>query len=120
MVATADSTCVYAIPAAALLAAASRSPHLISGLVCTLSGRLTAAHDLIEDFALAGAKQRIVQAVLRAHASGQFVITHEELAGLVGMRREDVTRALHDLARAGTVQLIPARHTIEVVAHDRQ
>lgn len=115
MVATAGSTLVYAIPSAALLAVASRSPELIAGLVCTLSGRLAAARDLIEDFALVDARERIVRAVLRAQASGRTALTHDELAGLVGMRREDVTKVLHDLERIGIVRLVPTSHGIKVV-----
>jgi CRP/FNR family transcriptional regulator, cyclic AMP receptor protein len=118
LVATIDNTIVYSMSAPDLLRAASKSSGLATRLISLLSDEVSVAHDRMEDLALADVKHRLVNTILRAQAIGRTFFTHDELAGEVGVHREDITRVLHDLVKAQVLRLNPADHTVEILKDD--
>lgn len=88
-----------------LLEALSRRPDLLHQFLDLLAGRLAAAYAEIETRVFETVVQRLARRLLQlaemSQGPGWIVLPHSfghgELAQLLGVRRETVTRAIHDL-----------------------
>lgn len=72
--------------------------------------------DRVEDLALYPVSTRLAHVLIRlAEASGRqmVAVTHDDLARLIGTRREEVTRALRRYRRQGLITTEPGRIRIE-------
>jgi CRP/FNR family transcriptional regulator len=95
---------VWALPADELLAYLPRDSALLRLVLDALSRRLTLANGLLRNVALLPVAQRIPDTVARVNGAlggRPHRLTHEALAGLVGARRETVSRAVAAPRAAG-------------------
>jgi CRP/FNR family transcriptional regulator len=101
----ADTTTVFTIPRAALLALVSSRPAVARWLVTRLAALVSALSDDIELLRSASIDERVRHA-LRTLGSGrrEVRVTHEELAARVGAERANVSRALRRLAGTGAIR----------------
>ena len=88
---------------------------------CSLAGRIAEFRDAFLDITLADARQRLLRYLLRRldgkpNASLGVVrlgISHQDLALLLGIRAESLSRALTDLERAGKLRRL-SRQTFQL------
>jgi CRP/FNR family transcriptional regulator, dissimilatory nitrate respiration regulator len=88
---------------------------------CALASRVTEFRDIIFDLTLAEAKQRLIRYLLRKLESRpnpslgvvRLGISHQDLALLLGIRPESLSRALTDLEKAGKIKRL-SRQTFQL------
>jgi len=96
------------LPRAPFVRIAREHPQVLERAIAILCSRLRDAHGRETELALHTVHERIASALLRLqrdHPGGVPALSHEDLAHLVGAARETVTRALHDMARQGAVEV---------------
>lgn len=92
----------------AFLKVALREPVILERAIHVMCQRLRNAHQREVELALRTVHERIASVLLHitdTHAAAAPALSHEEVARLVGAARETVTRALHDMARQGAVEI---------------
>lgn len=104
--------------------AISSSPHMAISLLKALSQRLREADQQIESLALKDVQARVEQA-LRGIAEKEgdelvipALITHRDIAAMVGASREMVTRVFRALEASGVIRVVGRRTTLMRTAHD--
>jgi CRP-like cAMP-binding protein len=117
--ATAIEPCgLVEVPAARAFEAMSQEPELALELVSNLAERLASAYDEIQTVSSRIAVVRVASRLLTfpgvEHSENCWAeltrrFTHEELAQIVGVRRETLTRALARLSGLGLVDCAPGR-----------
>jgi CRP-like cAMP-binding protein len=105
-----EESAVLLVPAAPLLALVERHPAVARRVIQILSARLRRFALLAGDLSFAPVTSRLAAHLLRACApAGSDVIdlsaTRAELAAHLGTVREEVSRALSDLARQGVLEV---------------
>lgn len=117
IVASAPYTRIIHFPQRDLRAFLAAHPAMMGAALDTLAELVYAFLELIEDIALYDVKSRVAR-VLRRLAQEQdcpsLDMTHQELAAMLGTRREEVTRCLGEFQARGWVQCERGR----IVLHD--
>lgn len=109
------------LPTAVVKEALKRNPELAWAAACSLAGRITDFRDAFFDLTLADARERLLRYLLRrlegkTNASLGMVrlgINHQDLALLLGIRPESLSRALADLETSGKVKRL-SRQTFQL------
>lgn len=117
VVATSEETVVYHIAPAHFRRFLLDHSKVALAVIGLLGRRLADARDLVEQLALYDSETRLVHTLARlASRSPDHSVheTHEELARLVGTRREHVTRILRQLRQRGIVEYQPHSRRIMV------
>jgi CRP/FNR family cyclic AMP-dependent transcriptional regulator len=106
---------VLGIPRPAVLAVMADCPQLAEGLLRTLSGRLRALVDIVDELALHSVRGRLAALLLEQAGAGPLTTTptHAELAARLGTVREVVSRNLKALEHVGLIRV--HRGVIELV-----
>lgn len=120
------------LPAEEVKRALKRDPELAWMGACALSCRITEFRDIILDLTLAEAKQRLLRYLLRRlHGRPnpslgvvRLGISHQDLALLLGIRAESLSRALTELEASNKVKRL-SRQTFQlfqknIVAEDHE
>lgn len=104
--------------------AISSSPDMAMSLLKSLSQRLREADQQIESLALKDVQARVEQALyaIAELEDNQLVIpaliTHRDIADMVGASREMVTRVFRTLEASGIIRVVGRRTTLTRTAHD--
>lgn len=109
------------LPAGEVKNALQKNPELAWMAACALSRRITEFRDIIFDLTLAEAKQRLLRYLLRRlegrpNASLGIVplgISHQDLALLLGIRAESLSRALTELENSKKIKRL-TRQTFQL------
>lgn len=107
-----EPTAIVSSTRAEFLEGLSRRPDLLQQFLDFLAARLIGAHTEIESLVFENVVQRLGRALLRlvtmSEGSGWIAIPqlfgHGELARLLGVRRETVTRAMRELRKLDVLQ----------------
>jgi CRP/FNR family transcriptional regulator len=105
-----DESVVLFVPRAPLLAALDRCPGSALEVIRILARRVRRFAALVEDLSLRDVLERLARHLLREAARQpdadiQLPATREELAAHVGTVREQASRALSELKRAGIIDV---------------
>jgi len=90
----------------------THSPKVALRLIEVLAARLETAQEQLETLAFRAVPARLASALLRLRGADtdEFVgVTHQELADLIGVHRETVTRVLNDFGSRGLIELHRSR-----------
>ncbi len=97
-------------------------PEVALNLIQELGEKLNEADSKIRDLALANAEIKLIHELIRlSKKHGEKTndslriedrLTHEELAGMIGVSRETVTRAIQELKEKGIIYLDKTRHIL--------
>lgn len=108
-----DGTLIYALPWHPFLELVAARPRAVASLAALLRTRRAEEHALLRELAFYTMKARLAHRLADlASASTGWVVseTREALAGMIGSRAEEVTRALHQLRDEGLVDFRPHCH----------
>lgn len=117
--ATSARTTVWSIPLAHFRRFLLTHPNAALNVAELLGRRLVETRDLLEEVALYDIETRLEHALVRLasrHPDRVVSETHEELAHMIGARREHVTRSLRHLRARGVVEYEPHGRRIVVRA----
>lgn len=99
------------LPTEEVKRAVQTDPQLAWAASCSLANRITEFRDIVFDLTLAEAKQRLLRYLLRklegkTNAFGvvRLGINHQDLALLLGIRPESLSRALTELEESGKMK----------------
>jgi CRP/FNR family transcriptional regulator, dissimilatory nitrate respiration regulator len=117
----AESSELSLLPTEAVKSALKKDAELAWLAACALASRVTEFRDIIFDLTLAEAKQRLIRYLLRKLENRpnsslgvvRLGISHQDLALLLGIRPESLSRALTDLEKAGKIKRL-SRQTFQV------
>jgi len=100
---------VYRIPVGELLMFLQQKPEIAMRIICFLSAKLASAEHKLRDVALSNPETRLMQELERLYEKyGEETedyrvitrrFTHEELANLIGMTRETISRLIPRLVK---------------------
>ncbi len=120
------------LPAEEVKRVLQKNPELAWMAACALSCRITEFRDIIFDLTLAEAKQRLLRYLLRRLEGKpnamlgvvRLGISHQDLALLLGIRAESLSRALTELESSGKLKRL-SRQTFQlflknIEAEDRE
>jgi CRP/FNR family transcriptional regulator, dissimilatory nitrate respiration regulator len=110
------------LPVEHVKAALRNDPELAWAASCALAARITEFRDIVFDLTLTEAKQRLLRYLLRKLAGRtnaslgvvRLGMSHQDLALLLGIRPESLSRALTDLETAGKMRRL-SRQTFQLV-----
>jgi CRP-like cAMP-binding protein len=114
---TSDETVVYKIPFDRVVEIMNDHPSVAVSVLRLAYDCLEDARDRLADLALYDVKTRLAHTLARLATRGSartVHATHRELAGMVGTRPEEVTKALRHLRDAGLVAYQPRHSGITV------
>lgn len=115
-------TVVYLVPSEILRLTVVHIPGVAARFLDLMALEVSKAQNLIEELAFCDLRQRIAHHLARQAANDAFniVTTHEALAQAVAAHREDVTKALHQLERAGLIRCDRQHHQIKLLVSPEQ
>lgn len=100
---------VYVVPGSVLHAVAKRTPELLFNILHLLTGRLNEAMERIESLSTRDVGRRLALFLVRLRSGRESVIclpmTHKELAKIVGVTPEALSRTFRKLSDAGLVKV---------------
>lgn len=118
-VSSAEGAVLYSVSRSYLAHLMAEHPALGQAAFIYLYDRLVAAYTRMEDLRLGSVTARLVRVLVRLarrSPDSRVLLTHEELAEMIGTRQDEVTKALRHLRAIGVVSFKP--HQRSILVHD--